>query len=222
MVFPLVAVAAGAVSAVLQGVSQANQLRNASEADRRAATQQARSLIRQSKYSAKDILRQTKVQAKSYLTQAAIHERQQGLVRMQGSYDAARMTESAKKIVGGQIAAFSSSGIAVTGTIADVVRTTGESAALDIAAARLSTRIAWENEVIQRDVNRRNAKDILKYGREAARDTLKYGRQAAKDVKKYGAAGAGAARAATPIAIAAPIVAQIGNFASSGVFNRNG
>jgi hypothetical protein len=220
MPFPLLAVAAGAASAALSAISASNQIENASKAEKRAAENTARSAIRQSKFSARDTLRQTRVQAKSYLTQAAIHERQAQLVRMQGSYDAARMTESAKRVVGGQIAAFSSSGIAVTGTIADVVRSSGESAALDIAAARLSTRISWQNEKILEGINRQNAKDILKYGKEAAADTLKYGRQAAKDARKYGAAGAAAAKSATPIAIAAPVIAQIGSFASSGVFSR--
>lgn len=220
MPFPIIAAAVGAASAILQGLGASKQLNDAAEAEERAAKQGARSAIRQSQFSARDILRQTKVQAKNYLTQSAIHERQATLVRIQGSYDATRMTEAARRVVGGQVAAFASSGVAVSGTIAEVVRSTGESAALDIAAARLSTRIAWENEVIQRDVNRRNAKDILKYGKEAAADTLKYGRQTARDIKKYGAAGAAAARSATPIAIAAPIVAQVGAFASSGVFNR--
>lgn len=220
MVFPLLAVAAGAASAILQGIGASRQLSDAAEAEERAAKQGARSAIRQSQFSARDILRQTRVQAQNYLTQSAIHDRQAELTRIQGSYDATRMTEAARRVVGGQVAAFASSGVAVSGTIAEVVRSTGESAALDIAAARLSTRIAWQNEVIQRDINRRNAKDILKYGKEAAADTLKYGKQTARDIKKYGAAGAAAARSATPIAIAAPIVAQIGQFASSGVFNR--
>lgn len=220
MVFPIIAAAVGAASAIVQGIGASRQLNDAADAEERAAKHGARAAIRQSQFSAKDILRQTRVQAKNYLTQAAIHERQATLTRIQGSYDATRMTEAARRVVGGQVAAFASSGVAVSGTIADVVRSTGESAAMDIAAARLSTRITWENEVIQKDINRRNAKDILKYGQEAARDTLKFGRQSARDIKKFGAAGAAAARSATPIAIAAPIVAQIGQFASSGIFNR--
>lgn len=220
MVFPLIAVAAGAASAALSAISASNQLKNASAAEKRAAQNQARTLIRNAKFSARDILRQTKVQAQNYLTQANIHERQAELTRVQGSYDATRMTESARRVVGGQIASFAASGVAVSGTIADVVRSTGESAALDIAAARLSTRIAWENETLLKGINRKNATDVLKYGEEAAADTIKFGRQSAKDALKYGAAGASAARAATPIAIAAPVIAQIGSFASSGVFNR--
>lgn len=220
MVFPLIAVAAGAASAALSAISASSQLKNASEAEKRAAEHQARSILRQSKYAARDIVRQTRVQAKSYLTQANIHERQAELVRVQGSYDATRMTEAARRVVGGQVASFAASGVAVSGTIADVVRSTGESAALDIAAARLSTRISWENEKLLEGINRENARDVLRYGKEGAKDTMKYGRQAAADARRFGAAGASAARSATPIAIAAPIIAQIGSFASSGVFNR--
>lgn len=220
MPFPLIAVAAGAASAALSAISASNQLKNASAAEKRAAEHQARSILRQSRYAARDIIRQTRVQAKSYLTQANIHERQAELVRVQGSYDATRMTESARRVIGGQVASFAASGVAVSGTIADVVRSTGESAALDIAAARLSTRISWENERLLEGINRENARDVLKYGKEAAKDTMTYGRQAARDARRLGAAGAAAARSATPIAIAAPVIAQIGSFASSGVFNR--
>lgn len=221
--FPLALIAAGVnvVGRIVQGISASNQVKEAGEQARLAAVNQARSYARQAQYAAKDILRTGEVQAENYLTQAAIHDRQASLIRAKGSYDAARMTEAGRKVIGGQVASFASSGVALTGTVADVVRSTGESVAMDIAAARLSTRIGWENEVILGTINRENARDTIKYAEEAAVDAIKYGKEAAADVLKYGTAAAGNASRATTLAFASPVIQGVGEFAStSGIFNR--
>jgi hypothetical protein len=221
MVLPLIAAGLGAVSAVIRGINAASQVREAGRQAVLASKHQARSYIRQAKYAARDIRRTAEVQAKNYLTQAKIHERQATLVREKGAYDAARMTEKGRAIIGGQVAAFASSGIAVEGTIADVVRSTGESVAMDIAAHRLGTRIGWENERILAKINRKNAKDTLKYGEVAAKDALRFGREAAKDALKFGAAAGASAQRATPIAFISPVIEGAGNFIStSGIFDR--
>lgn len=221
--FPLALIAAGVnvVGRIVQGISASSQVRQAGEQARLAAESQARSYARQAQYAAKDILRTGEVQAKNYLTQAAIHERQASLIREKGSYDAARMTETGRKVIGSHIASFAASGIALTGTVADVVRSTGESVAMDIAAARLSTRIGWDNEVVLATINKKNARDTIKYAEEAAVDAIRYGKEAAEDVMKYGTAAAGNANRATAIAFASPVIQGVGEFAStSGIFAR--
>lgn len=100
---------------------------------------------------------QAKQQAASYEAQAKIHERQSNLERAKGAYEATRMTDRGKQLLGKQIAAYGSAGIAVSGTIAETVRKTGEELALDVAAARYGTKINVENERILASVNRMNA-----------------------------------------------------------------
>lgn len=222
---PLALLAAGVnvVGRIIQGVSASKQVEQAGEQALLAAKSQARSYARQAQYAAKDILRTGEVEAKNYLTQAAIHDRQATLIRAKGSYDAARMTESGRKVIGGQVASFASSGVALTGTVAEVVRSTGESIAMDIGAARLSTRIGWDNEIVLSTINKKNARDTIKYAEEAAVDAIKYGKEAAADVMKYGTAAAGNANRATTVAFASPVIQGAGEFIStSGIFNRNG
>jgi hypothetical protein len=221
MVFPLIAAGLGLAASVVRGINAASQVREAGKQAVLQAKSQARSYVRQAKYAARDIRRTTEVQAKNYLTQAAVHERQATLTRLKGSYDAARMTERGRSIIGGQVAAFAASGVAVSGTIAEVVRSTGESVAMDIAASRLGTRIGWENEVMLQRINKKNAKDTIKYGNEAAKDAIKFGNEAAKDALKFGAAAGASAQKATPIAFLSPVIEGAGNFvSSSGIFDR--
>lgn len=219
--FALIAAGVGLAGSVLQGMSASNQVKEAGEQAELAAKGQAKGYVRQARYTAKDILRQGEVQAKNYLTQAALHDRQAALTRIKGSYDADRMTEAGRRVIGSQVASFSASGIAITGTIADVVRSTGESAAMDIAANRLGTRIGWENEVILKKINKKNARDTLKFAEDAAIDALQFGKKAAADTLKFGAAAAASANRAAPAAFISPVIEGVGNFvSSSGIFNR--
>lgn len=219
--FALIAAGVGLAGRVIQGMGASAQVREAGKQAELAAKGQARGYIRQARYTARDLLRQGEVSAKNYLTQAAIHERQAALTRVKGSYDAARMTEASKRVIGSQVSSFAASGIAVTGTIADVVRSTGESAAMDIAANRLGTRIGWENEVILKKINRKNARDAIRFSEEAAIDALKFGKEAAEDALKFGAAAAASANRAAPLAFISPVIQGAGEFvSSSGIFNR--
>lgn len=217
---PLAGAAIGLAGSVVQGIGAAHQLENAAKQDELAAENQAKQYRRQGRFQARDILRQTRAQAQSYMDQAAIHKRQAELERLKGSYDAARMEDRAKVVLGGQIAGFAASGVQVSGTIADVVEKTGESAALDIAASRLSTMIAVKNENILKKINKENARRVLVYGKDAAADAIRFGEQSAKDVLKMGVTAAASARSAAPLALISPVIQGLGGFASSsGIFN---
>ena len=215
---PLVSAGIGLAGSVIQGIGAAKQASAAAANEKRAGEQQARAYERNAAYQAVDFRRKAKVDARNFLNQSAIHKRQADLERIKGSYDAARMTEKGRQIVGNQIAAFASSGLALEGTIADVVHKTGESVALDIAAARFSANIAIENEGILARINKQNAKLALKYGEQQARDALRYGKEAAADAREYGANAAAAARSTIGFAFAAPVISGIGTFANSGAF----
>ena len=215
---PIAAAGIGLAGSVIQGIGAAKQASAAASQAKEAGEQQARAYERNARFQAVDFRRQAKVNARNFINQSAIHKRQAELERIKGSYDAARMTEKGRQIVGNQIAAFASSGIALEGTIADVVHKTGESIALDIAAARFGSSVAIENEGILARINKENAKLALKYGEQQAQDSIQYGKEAAEDARKYGANAAAAARSTIGLAFAAPVLAGVGNFATSGVF----
>lgn len=97
-------------------------------------------------------------QAASYRAQAAMNVRQADLEREQGGYQAARATEQGQKVVGSQVAAYGASGInPSTGTAKELIKQTGETAALDVAAIRYGSRVAQENQMASAQVNRMNA-----------------------------------------------------------------
>ena len=100
---------------------------------------------------------QAKQQAASYEAQAKIHERQGNLERAKGSYEATRMTDRGKQLLGKQIAAYGAAGVGIQGTITETIRKTGEELALDVAAARYGTKVNVENEGILARVNKMNA-----------------------------------------------------------------
>lgn len=217
---PVASAAVGIAGAVVSGIGRAKQIEAASKQEKKAAEHQAREYLRQGRYAAKDIRRQAKSTAYDFLVQASIHDRQKVLERVRGSYNAARLGEQGKRVLGGQVAAFGSSGIAIEGTIADVVRSTGEEVAKDIAATRFSTRIASENEAILADVNRKNARRAIRQGEASAKDALKYAEEAAKDTRKMGVTAGAAIRSGAGISIAAPVISQVGTMISSGVFSQ--
>lgn len=96
-------------------------------------------------------------QAAGYKTDALLHDRQANLDRVKGGFDAARLTERGQQTIGAQVAGYASNGFGLSGTIADVVKQTGESAGLDVASARYGTKVDVENEQILAKVSRANA-----------------------------------------------------------------
>ena len=103
---------------------------------------------------------QAKTQAANYEAQAKVHERQANLERTKGAYEARRMTDRGRMLLGKQIAAYGSAGIGIQGTITETVRKTGEELALDVAAARYGTKVNIENENILANINRMNASAV--------------------------------------------------------------
>lgn len=172
MCLPVLSAGIGLVGSVVQGVGQA-----------RATTAEAVQQRAQAVSTAQD-----------FIDQAALHARQAEMDRISGSFDAKRMQEKADQFIGNQVASFASNGVDVSsGTIAHIVRESGKSAGLDIAAARYSTRTAIDNEGILARINRSRAAETLKLGFAAASDT------------------AGAAR----YAFAAPVLAGSATFLKS-------
>ena len=221
MALPLLALGASALGAALRGIGAAQARASQAKQEERAAKHQAREYIRQSRFAAKDIRRTARSTAIDFLTQANIHDRQKILERNRGAYNVARLSERGERIIGEQVAAFSSSGLALSGTIAEVVQSTAGEIAKDIASTRYSTVIASENEAILAKINRKNARRAIRYGEASAKDALKYGKQAAKDTLKLGSAAGVAIRQGSGIAIAAPVIETAGTFLGSGAFGQS-
>lgn len=205
----------GLIGSVIQGVGAASSISNQAKDQLLAAEHQAQQYLRNARFQAQQYQRESVVTARNLITQAVIHERQARLEREKGSYDSARMTERGRQVIGAQVAAYGDSGIAIEGTIAQVVRHSGESAALDIAATRHGARVAEENQMISYRINRRNARLALRYGDQNAEAALRYGREAAADARKYGVTAAASTMSAMPFAVAAPIIAGVGTFLGS-------
>ena len=96
-------------------------------------------------------------QAAAYRAQAQLHERQAAAEREKGSYDARRVTDKAKAVVGMQIANYSANGLQIDGSPADVIVSSAKDAALDVAAVRYGAAIREGNEKYQAKIERMNA-----------------------------------------------------------------
>ncbi len=150
MCLPVIAAGAGLVGSVVQGIG-------ASKATKSEATQQAAQA-----YST----------AQDYVDQAALHARQSANERVAGSFDATRLQEKADQFIGSQVASFAANGVDVSsGTIANIVRSSGISAGLDIAASRFAARGRADNENLTAMVLRNRARDTLRLGYASAADT---------------------------------------------------
>lgn len=132
--------------------------------------------------------------------EAALHGRQSRLLRIQGSYDAARASDKGEQITASQEAGYTGNGFALSGSIADMVKTTAESAGLDIATMRFGSRLGVRNEQILSSVYRGRAVRTLKLAGAEAADMV----SGAKNV-----AGSAA------LAFAAPIVGAGGTLLKS-------
>jgi len=218
---PIASAAVGIAGAVISGIGRKQQIDSQARLEKKQAKNQARQYGRQGRYAARDIRRTAEARALDFLTQSAIHARQALLERVRGAWNAARLGERGTRIIGAATAGYGDSGIAIAGTVADVVSSTAAEIGKDIAATRLSTRIASENETILAGVSRRDARRTLELGEASAKDALRYGKEAAADTLKYGAAAGVAIRAGSGLAIAAPVIQTVGTFLGSGVFQSS-
>ena len=91
---------------------------------------------------------QAKTQAANYKAQELAAKRDAQIKREEGSYEGERRVERGKQLIGRQIAAYGSSGIAPsTGTPLAVVTSTGADIGLDIAASRWGYAREIENDI---------------------------------------------------------------------------
>lgn len=101
--------------------------------------------------------------------ESVLHARQARLLRIQGSVDAARATEKGHQLTAAQEAGYASNGFALSGSIADMVKTTAESAGLDIATMRFGAGVASRNEqILSRVYKGRAVRTLRLAGAEAA------------------------------------------------------
>lgn len=100
---------------------------------------------------------QARNEARAAENDALMHDRQANIDRERGSFEAARLTERGKQLIGRQVASFGGNGFGISGSAADVIAQTGEAAGLDVANARYGTSIDVENENILSRASRQNA-----------------------------------------------------------------
>ena len=101
---------------------------------------------------------QAKTQAANYKAQELAAKRDAAIKREEGSYEGERRVERGKQLIGRQIAAYGSSGIAPsTGTPLAVVTSTGADIGLDIAASRWGYAREIENDIYRSKVANMNA-----------------------------------------------------------------
>lgn len=130
---------------------------------------QAQSLYAQ----AGQIIAQGAVNAQDLSNESALHTRQARLLRISGSYDAARATEKGEGLIATQAAGEASNGIALSGSIADMVRQTGEQAGMDLGAMRFGAKANVQNEQLLTNVYRKKAITTLQLAGAEALDLVK-------------------------------------------------
>lgn len=119
------------------------------------------------------IIAQGAVTAQDYSNEGTLHNRQARLLTIQGSYDAARATEKGEQLISTQAAGEASNGIALSGSIADMVRQTGESAGMDITAMRFGAKANIQNERLLQTVYKQRAVTTLHLAGAEALDMVK-------------------------------------------------
>ncbi len=167
----------GLIGAVVQGVGAAKQVKaNAAQMYAQAA----------------QVIAQGASTALDYSNEAALHDRQGRLLRISGSHDAALAVEKGHALTAAQEGGYAGNGFALKGSIADIVKTTAQSAGLDIATMRFGAQAGLRNEEILRNVYRGRATRTLRLAGAEAADMV----SGAKSIAK-----------SATLAFAAPIIA---------------
>lgn len=99
-----------------------------------------------------------KAQAASLDAQADMKDRQAIMEREAGGVQAQRVQDQVNRTAGAQRAGFAGSGIALTGSAADVVLETAEEGALDVATVRWNSALRADNLKYEAKIDRMNAK----------------------------------------------------------------
>lgn len=158
-----VGIALGIGGSILQGIGAS-----------RANSAQAAQMYAQ----AGQVIGQGVVTARDEVNQASIDGRQAKLLEQQGSYDAARATEKGRQLISGQAAGYAANGIALSGSVADVIKSTGTAAGRDLAGMRYGVTANVQNERAMVSVYNTRALDTLHLAGAEALDLV----QGAKNV----------------------------------------
>lgn len=97
-------------------------------------------------------------QAAGSRAQAKAYQAQSENTFYQGEYEAGRVGDKAKQVMGQQIAGYSESGVNLTGSPSDVIASSASSAAMDIGAIRWSARSQAQNLEYQSKLEKINAR----------------------------------------------------------------
>lgn len=104
-------------------------------------------------------MQQAKAAAASEQAQADARRRQAVIDQDSGAYKATQQRRQVDRVLGKQRAGFASSGIALSGTAADVIDESTAEGALDVAAIRWNSQISADNERYNAKINDMNAKN---------------------------------------------------------------
>ncbi len=163
----------GLAGGLIQGIGAANQAKANAAQILAQSIERAAGIKGQAAQMYADSARtiaQGKITAGDFADEAALHDRQATLLRISGSYDAARATEKGVQLTAAQEGGYAANGLAVRGSIADLVQTTAESAGMDIRATRFGATMGVRNEQLVAKVNRKRAVDTLHIAGQTARD----------------------------------------------------
>lgn len=102
---------------------------------------------------------QANAQAASFESQAEFERRQADIELETGAYRAERRQDEVDRALGTQRAQYGASGLALSGTPADVIAESAQEGALDVAAIRWNSGLAAGNQRFRAQISESNARD---------------------------------------------------------------
>lgn len=107
---------------------------------------------------------QSNQEAENLKAQAAAQRRQAGITQTTGAYQATRKQEEVARVLGQNRAAYAGSGVALSGTPADVIAENAVEGALDVAAIRWNSGMDASSQRYNASVSDVSAKATKKAG----------------------------------------------------------
>lgn len=98
---------------------------------------------------------------RSYEAQAALNDRQAGLERLRGEYEAGQFRKQADRLIGTTIASGAAGGVLYSGSVAEVVQETIAETELDIEAIKYGANVNAANYQAQAGIDRANGRRAL-------------------------------------------------------------
>lgn len=108
--------------------------------------------------------READQQAANYKSQQLAQERQAAIQQTTGAYQAKRKQEEVDRALAAQRAAYSGSGVALSGTTEDVIADSATEGAMDVAAIRWNAGMEADTQRHNAKVSEMNAKNAKKSG----------------------------------------------------------